>query len=119
VIELYRVQSAKSRVQVYAIPDYDKTTYSVPTYISPCSIVERSAAHAFSPAWHAIAINTLNNLLSNLNGNAIAIIDSQQLGRKDIIHVAFAIAVVAAVAPVILFDVGCINKQDPSLARPP
>jgi hypothetical protein len=52
-----RVQSAKSRVQVHAIPDYYKTTYSVPTYISPHSIVE-SAAYAFSPAWHAIAINT-------------------------------------------------------------
>jgi hypothetical protein len=51
-----RVQSAKSRVQVHGIPDYYKTTYTVPTYISPCSRVE-SAAYAFSPTRHAIAIN--------------------------------------------------------------
>jgi hypothetical protein len=43
------VQSAKSRVQVHAIPDYYKTTYTVPTYIDPSSRVE-SAAYAFSPA---------------------------------------------------------------------
>jgi hypothetical protein len=52
-----RVESAKSRVQVHAIPDYYKTTYSVPTYISPRSMVE-IAAYAFSPEWHAIAIFT-------------------------------------------------------------
>ncbi len=51
-----RVQSTKSRVQVHVIPDCYKTTYFVPTYSSPSSIVE-SAAYAFSPAWHAIAIN--------------------------------------------------------------
>ncbi len=51
-----RVQSAKSRVQVHAIPDYYKTTYSGATYISPRSI-EESAAHVFSPTWHAVAIS--------------------------------------------------------------
>jgi uncharacterized protein YlzI (FlbEa/FlbD family) len=43
--------------QVHTIPDYYETPYVVPTYVSPRSIVE-SAAYAFSPAWHAIAINT-------------------------------------------------------------
>ena len=52
-----RGQSAKSRTQVHTIPDYCETPYVVPTYVSPRSIVE-SAAYAFSPAWHAIAINT-------------------------------------------------------------
>ena len=51
-----RGQSAKSR-QVHKIPDYCEPTYVVPTYGSPRSLVE-SAAFAFSPAWHAIAINT-------------------------------------------------------------
>ncbi len=53
---LPRVQSAKSREQVHTIPDYYKTTYAVPMYISPRSRVE-SAAYASSLAWHAIAIN--------------------------------------------------------------
>jgi hypothetical protein len=52
-----REQSAKSRAQVHTIPDYYKTLYSVPTYISPCSILVESAAFVFSPAWHAIATN--------------------------------------------------------------
>jgi hypothetical protein len=52
-----REQSAKSRLQVTTIPDYYEAPYVVPMYISPRSIVE-SAAYAFSPAWHAIAINT-------------------------------------------------------------
>ncbi len=56
LLQVPRVQSAKSRVQVHTIPDYYKTTYAVPTYISPRSRVE-SAAYAYSPAWHAIAIN--------------------------------------------------------------
>ncbi len=51
-----RVQSANSSVQIHTIPDYYKTMYKVPTYISPCSRVE-SAAYAYSPAWHAIAFN--------------------------------------------------------------
>ena len=52
-----REQSAKSRIQVTTIPDYYEAPYVVPTYVSPRSIVE-SAAYAYSPAWHAIAINT-------------------------------------------------------------
>jgi hypothetical protein len=52
-----RGQSAKSRIQVTMIPDYYATPYVVPTYVSPHSLVE-SSAYAFSPAWHAIAINT-------------------------------------------------------------
>ena len=43
--------------QSTTVPGYYEDTYVVPTYISPRSIVE-SAAFAFSPAWHAIAINT-------------------------------------------------------------
>jgi hypothetical protein len=49
-------QSAQSR-QVHTIPDYYNAPYVVPTYDTPCSLVE-SAAYAFSPTWHAIAINT-------------------------------------------------------------
>jgi hypothetical protein len=40
-------------------------------YATPCSIVE-NAAYAFSPTWQAIAINTKNNLLSNVHGNILA-----------------------------------------------
>ncbi len=50
-------QSTTTRSQVYTIPDYYEVPYVVPTYTTPPSIVE-SAAYAFSPAWHAIAINT-------------------------------------------------------------
>ena len=50
-------QSTKSHIQVTTIPDYYETPHVVPTYNSPRSIVE-SAAYAFSPAWHASAINT-------------------------------------------------------------
>jgi hypothetical protein len=46
-----------TRSQVYTIPDYYKVPYAVPTYTTPCSIVE-IAAYAFPQAWHAIAINT-------------------------------------------------------------
>jgi hypothetical protein len=49
-------QSAQSR-QVHTIPDYYNAPYVVPTYDTPRSLVE-SVAYAFSPAWHAIAINT-------------------------------------------------------------
>ncbi len=49
-------QSATAH-QVHAVPDYYDDPYGVPTYGIPRSIVER-AAYAFSPAWHAIAINT-------------------------------------------------------------
>ncbi len=48
--------SSETRHQVHTIPDYYKGTYIVSMYNSPHSIVER-AAFAFSPAWHAIAIN--------------------------------------------------------------
>jgi hypothetical protein len=43
--------------QVNKIPDYYKALYILPMYETTRSIVE-SAAYAFSPAWHAIAINT-------------------------------------------------------------
>jgi hypothetical protein len=43
--------------QVHTIPNYYKVLFVVPMYTTPCSTVE-SAAYAFSPAWHAIAINT-------------------------------------------------------------
>ncbi len=49
-------QSATAH-QVLAVTDYYDDPYGVPTYGIPHSIVER-AAYAFSPAWHAIAINT-------------------------------------------------------------
>jgi hypothetical protein len=49
-------QSAPAH-QVQAIPDYYEDPYRVPTYGIPRSIVER-AAYAFSPARHAVAINT-------------------------------------------------------------
>jgi hypothetical protein len=49
-------QSAQSH-QVHTIPDYYDTPYVVPMYVTPRSLVE-NAAYAFSPAWHAIAINT-------------------------------------------------------------
>jgi hypothetical protein len=54
-----RGQSATSHIQVptIPIPDYYATPYVVPTYVSPRSLVE-SAAFVFSPARHAIAINT-------------------------------------------------------------
>ncbi len=52
--------------QAHMILNYYEVLYIVPTYNTPHSIVE-SAAYAFSPAWHAIAINTGNNLLSNLS----------------------------------------------------
>jgi hypothetical protein len=50
-----RPQRARTQ-QVHMIPDYYNGTYVDPMQDSPCSIVER-AAFAFSPAWHAIAIN--------------------------------------------------------------
>ena len=39
------------------IPDYYEVPHGVPPYNTSHSIVE-NAAYAFSPAWHAIAINT-------------------------------------------------------------
>ncbi len=55
-----RVQGAKSRVQVHAIPDYYKTMYTVPMYISPCSRVE-SVAYAYGMI---LPLITTTNLLS-------------------------------------------------------
>jgi hypothetical protein len=57
-VPLPRVPQRQSttRSQVHTIPDYYNVLYVVPTYTTPCSIVE-SAAYAFSPAWHAIVIN--------------------------------------------------------------
>jgi hypothetical protein len=43
--------------QVTKIPDYYEDSYAVPTYDITRKLVG-SAAYAFSPAWHAIAINT-------------------------------------------------------------
>ena len=43
--------------QIHMTPDYYEVPHGVPPYDTPCSIVE-NAAYAFSPAWHAIAINT-------------------------------------------------------------
>jgi hypothetical protein len=43
--------------QVHKIPDYFEAPYILPMYETTHSIVE-SAAYAFSPAWHATAINT-------------------------------------------------------------
>jgi hypothetical protein len=43
--------------QVLKIPDYYEDSYVGPTYNTTCRLVE-SAAYVFSPAWHAIAINT-------------------------------------------------------------
>ena len=53
ILPLPRVPNKQSTT----VPGYYEDQYVVPTYISPRSIVE-SAAFAFSPAWHAIAINT-------------------------------------------------------------
>jgi hypothetical protein len=43
--------------QIHTIPDYYNLPYIVPTYATPCSIVENTA-YAFSSASQAIAINT-------------------------------------------------------------
>jgi hypothetical protein len=45
------------RIHRATIPDYYEEPYIVPTYDTPINLIE-SAAYAFSPAWHAIAINT-------------------------------------------------------------
>jgi hypothetical protein len=51
-----KIQRARSH-QVTKIPDYYEDSYAVPTYDITCKLVE-SAAYAFSPTWHDIAINT-------------------------------------------------------------
>ncbi len=54
-VPLPRVPVRQS-AQSHQIPDYYEDPQGVPPYITPRSLVE-SAAYAFSPAWHAIAIN--------------------------------------------------------------
>jgi hypothetical protein len=72
IVPLPRVPLRQSPTsQVHTTPDYYKVPYVAPTHTKPRSIVE-SAAYGFSPAWHAIAIITLNNLLSNLHGDITA-----------------------------------------------
>jgi hypothetical protein len=79
------------------IPNYYEATYVVPTYNSPCSIVER-AAFVFSPVWHAIAINNQNNLLSIFLMAIAAILDSQHRGcaMEAVLHL------------YILYDIVCV-----------
>jgi hypothetical protein len=55
LLRVPRLQRARSQ-QIHTIPYYYNSSCVDPKYNSPCSIVER-AAFAFSPAWHAIAIN--------------------------------------------------------------
>jgi hypothetical protein len=51
------LRQSTSSDQIHTIPDYYEVPHGVPPYDTPRSIVE-NAAYAFSPAWHAIAINT-------------------------------------------------------------
>jgi hypothetical protein len=51
------LQQSTSTLVRHTIPDYYEFPYGVPMHTFPCSIVE-SAAYAFSPTWHTIAINT-------------------------------------------------------------
>jgi hypothetical protein len=51
------LRQSTSSNQIHMIPDYCKVPHGVPPYDTAHSIVE-NAAYAFSPAWHAIAINT-------------------------------------------------------------
>ena len=51
------LRQSTSSNQRHMIPDYYEVPFGVPPYDTPHSIVE-NAAYAFSPAWHAIAINT-------------------------------------------------------------
>jgi hypothetical protein len=55
-VPIIKSPSSETRHQVHTISDNYEGTYIVPTYNSPCSIVER-AAFAFSPAWQTIAID--------------------------------------------------------------
>ncbi len=55
-VPIIQSTSSETRHQVHTLPDNYVSTYVVPMYNSPRSIVER-AAFAFSPAWHDIAIN--------------------------------------------------------------
>jgi hypothetical protein len=51
------LQQSTSSNQIHTIPDYYEVAHGVPPYDTARSIVE-NAAYAFSPTWHAIAINT-------------------------------------------------------------
>ena len=51
------LRQSTSSNQVHMIPDYYEVPHGVPPYDTHRSIVE-NAAYAYSPAWHAIAINT-------------------------------------------------------------
>jgi hypothetical protein len=76
----------QSRVpHVRAIPVYNEETHVIPTYNSTCRIGERVAT-ANSPQWQPIAINTQNNLLSNLNGNSNAIVALSTSGTRRDVH---------------------------------
>ncbi len=94
--------------QVHTIPDYNGVPYVVPTYFTPRSIVE-SAAYEFSPAWHAVTINTQNNLLSNLNGNGCAFLALNNGLSSDLeenIHIASPLDI-----PMIFFGKTRSNNQ--------
>ncbi len=52
----YHLQQSPTS-QIHTIPDYYELPYVIPTYATPCSIVE-NAAYGFSPTWHVIAMNT-------------------------------------------------------------
>ena len=51
------LRQSTSSNQIHMIPDYYEVPHGVPPYDTSRSIVE-NAAYAYSPAWHAIAINT-------------------------------------------------------------
>ena len=51
------LQQSTSSNEIHMIPDYYKVTHGVPPYNTSHMIV-KNAAYVFSPAWHAIAINT-------------------------------------------------------------
>jgi hypothetical protein len=51
------LRQSTSSNQIHMIPEYYEVPHGVPPYDTSRSIVE-NAAYAFSPAWHAIAINT-------------------------------------------------------------
>jgi hypothetical protein len=48
----------RQNAQSHQIPDYYEDTHGFPPYLTPRSLLVESAAYAFSPAWHDIAINT-------------------------------------------------------------
>ena len=66
-----------SNNQIHTIPDYYEVPQGVPPYDTSRSIAE-NAAYAFSPAWHAIAINTSNNFGLILMETMLPFLHSQQ-----------------------------------------